>query len=207
MGEGKKLLLNAAAAVVIALAVIRIVFLETIVIRDNGMAPTLVYGEQVWMWKGASIDMANIAVCTHPARPSELVIGRAVAFAGHSISVDRVGTIHVDNDRVTTGIDGSVLFDDRTRNKQFDMVLGAISYMSRHDHQFFIEKNDKLTFPRYQVEHGIYLLGDNRTERTFDSREFGEVDRKRCLGQIVMRVSTVPESTGALGHRAYRLID
>ena len=39
----------------------------------------------------------------------------------------------------------------------------------------------------YTVEKGVYLLGDNRSESTYDSREFGEVDPERCLGQVILR--------------------
>jgi len=207
MGEGTKFLLNALAVCVIGLAAVRVIFLTPVIVQDNGMAPTLVYGETVWMWKGAAVDMADVVVCEHPTRPSQLVIGRAVAFAGHTISTDQFGTLFVDKDRTVTGVDGSTLFYDRTRKRQFDMLIGAINYFGHHDHQTFFEKGRTFNVPTYTVQHGVYLLGDNRTENAFDSRAFGEVDPSRCLGQIVMRVQPVEESITALGHGRYRLID
>lgn len=206
MGEGTKFLLNALAVCVIGLAAVRVIFLTPAIVQDNGMAPTLVYGETVWMWKGASVDMADVVVCEHPARPSQLVIGRAVAFAGHTISTDHLGTLYVDKDRTVSGVDGSTLFYDRTRKRQFEMLIGAISYFGHHDHQTFFEKGGAFRVPSYTVERGVYLLGDNRTEDAFDSRAFGEVDPSRCLGQVVMRVQPVEESARALGHGRYALI-
>ena len=157
--------------------------------------------------KGASIGMADIAVCEHPSRPGQLVIGRAVAFAGHTISTDRLGALSVDDDRTVTGVSGGALFYDRTRKRQFDMLLGNISYFGKHDHETFMEKGRSFVVPRYTVQRGVYLLGDNRTESAFDSRAFGEVDPARCLGQVVMRVRPVEESVTALKHGRYELVD
>lgn len=207
MGEGTKFLLNALAACVIGLAAVRVLFLRPVIVTDNAMAPTLVLGEEVWMWKGAAVDMADIVVCEHPARPSELVIGRAVAFAGHTISTDHHGTLYVDKDRTVAGVDGTTLFYDRARKRQFEMLLGSIDYFGRHDHQTFLEKGGKFHVSTFAVNRGVYLLGDNRTERSFDSRAFGEVDPDRCLGQVVMRVRPVEESVKALDHGRYQLID
>jgi len=207
MGEGTKLLMNALAVAVIGLAVVRILFIESVIVSDNGMAPTLVYGEEVWLWKGAMVDMADVVACEHPAHPSQLVIGRAVAFAGHTIWTDMNGMLYVDNDRTVGGVDGSVLFYDIPRKKQFDMLLGSISYFARHDHQTFSEKGDRFTVRKYTVQHGVYLLGDNRSARGYDSREFGEVDPARCVGQIVMRFKPVAESRQALGHGMLEWID
>jgi signal peptidase I len=207
MGDGMKLLINALAVCAIGLAAVRVLFLTPVIIQDNGMAPTLVYGEEVWVWKGASTDMANVMACEHPSRPGQLVIGRAVAFAGHTVSTDHHGTLYVDKGRTVSGVDGSVLFYDRTRKRQFDMILGAMDYFGRHDHQTFLEKGRSFQLATFAVNRGVYLLGDNRSESSFDSRAFGEVDPSRCLGQVAMRVRPTAESAAALGHRRFQLID
>ena len=206
MGEGTKLLMNALAVCAIALAAVRVLFLTPVIIQDNGMAPTLVYGEEVWVWKGATVDMANVVVCEHPSRPGQLVIGRAIAFAGHTVSIDHHGMLYVDKDRTVSGVDGDTLFYDRTRKRQFDMLIGAIDYFGRHDHQTFLEKGSSFHLSTYTVTRGVYLLGDNRSESSFDSRAFGEVDPSRCLGQVAMRVRPVEESVKALGHGRYEMI-
>jgi signal peptidase I len=186
VGESTKFVLNVLAGTVIALVAVRILFVEAVAVQDNGMAPTLIYGDEVWMWKGATVDMANVVVCPHPARPEELVIGRAIAFAGHTVHTDMNGQLYIDDDRTVTGYEGSSRFYDDTRDKEFQMKNGMISYGGQHDHAFFIEQGDPFSVRRYAVEKGVYLLGDNRSERSFDSREFGEVDPETCLGQVFM---------------------
>ena len=47
MSETAKLALNVAAVLVIVSVLVRLLFLEQVTVRDNGMAPTLVYGDEV----------------------------------------------------------------------------------------------------------------------------------------------------------------
>jgi signal peptidase I len=207
MSETVKFVLNAAAVVVIAGVLVRLVFLEQITIRDNGMAPTLVYGDEVLVWKGAHADMADVMVCEHPVRTGEIVIGRVVAFAGHTIHTDYNGMLYVDQNQASTQASGHVLFYDVTRKRQWNMLLGQIDYFGKHSHDFFVEDGDRLSLRTYTVEKGVYLLGDNRAESSFDSREFGEVDPKRCLGQVVLRWKPAPPSGGDdLNHHMLDLI-
>lgn len=200
MGETTKLLLNALAVTVIALVVVRILFVEVVAVQDNGMAPTLVYGDEIWMWKGAGVDMADVVVCPHPARPEELVIGRAIAFAGHTVHTDMNGQLYVDDDRTATEYEGSSRFYDDTRDKEFQMKNGVINYGGQHDHAFFIQQGDVFSLRENSVEHGVYLLGDNRSERSFDSREFGEVDPETCLGQVFMIWQPAPSRDDDVDH-------
>jgi signal peptidase I len=192
MSETVKFLLNAAAVVLIGLVVVRLAFMETVVVADNGMAPTLVYGDEVLVWKGAEIEMADVVVCEHPVRTGALVISRAIAFAGHTVSTDINGTLYVDKDRTTTQPVQSMRFYDVTRKRQWDMRMYLIDYFGRHSHQYFIERGDMLRLPTHTVERGVYLLGDNRSELSFDSRDFGEVHADRCLGQVIMRLRPAP---------------
>jgi signal peptidase I len=170
--------------------------METIVIQDNGMAPTLVYGDEVLIWLGAQADMSDVMVCEHPARDGALVIGRALAFAGHSIQTDENGRLYVDKDMATSQAEGHARFYDVTRKKLWDMHMPRMDYFERHDHLYFLEVGDELRVPEYHVEKGVYLLGDNRSETQFDSRAFGEVRPERCLGQVFMRLRPAPTESG-----------
>jgi signal peptidase I len=192
MSETVKFLLNAVAVAVIGLVVVRLVFMETVVVADNGMAPTLVYGDEVLIWKGAEIGMADVVVCEHPVRTGALVISRAIAFAGHTVSTDINGMLYVDKDRTTTQPQKEMRFYDVPRKRLWDMRLYLIDYFGRHSHLFFIQLGDRLRLRTHTVERGIYLLGDNRSEVSFDSREFGEVQPDRCLGQVIMRLRPAP---------------
>ena len=199
MNELFKFLLNLASVGIIAAVIVRLLFMEEVVVRDNGMAPTLVYGDEVLMWKGAHADMADVMVCEHPARDGQLVIGRAVAFAGHTIHTE-AGGLYIDRDQTATQISGTVSFYDVTRQRHDEMLLGEIDYFGKHSHAFFAAPGVRFSLPTYTVARGIYLLGDNRADSSFDSREFGEVDPQRCLGQVVLRWKPAPPSGDDLGH-------
>jgi signal peptidase I len=205
MGDTSKFLLNVIAVLVIVGVLVRVFFLEVITVNDNGMAPTLVYGDEVLVWKGAHVDMADVVVCEHPVRSHELVIGRAVAFAGHTIHTDR-NALYVDRDQTVTQPVERQRFYDVTRKKQYDMDLSQISYFGEHDHQFFIEHGDHFYLRQYAIEKGVYLLGDNRSESSFDSREFGEVDPKHCIGQVFMRWKPAPSTDDDIHHHRFDTI-
>lgn len=199
MGDTAKLLLNVAAVLVIVGVLLRITFVEVVTVRDNGMAPTLIYGDEILVWKGAHVDMADVVVCEHPARPAELVIGRAVAFAGHTLHSERNG-LFVDRDQTTTQVIGRQHFYDVTRKALYDMDLEQIDYFGQHSHEFFLEHGSTFSLNAYSVEKGVYLLGDNRSENSFDSREFGEVDPSRCMGQVFLRWTPAPANDDDIKH-------
>lgn len=195
-----KSLLNVVAAIVIGLVLLRLFFMESVVIQDNGMAPTLVYGDEVLIWRHAGVDMADVMVCEHPARSGVLVVGRAVAFAGHRIRTDHNGMLYVDDDQTTSQTDGHVRFYDVPRKKLWHMQLRRMDYFGRHDHAYFLQEGDVFRMREYQVEKGVYLLGDNRSEQIYDSREFGEVDPARCLGQVFLRLRPAPKNDDDIQH-------
>ena len=207
MSDTAKFVLNAAAVVVIALTLLRLFFVEVMVVEDNGMAPTLVYGDEVLIWSSAKVDMADVVVCEHPAKSGALVIGRAIAFAGHTVSTDHNGMLYVDGDQAATQGDGRIRFYDVTRKKQWDMDLRQIDYFGQHSHAYFQQHGGAFALPTYHVEKGVYLLGDNRSESSFDSREFGEVNPARCLGQVFMRWKPAPSRGDDVEHGRLDIIE
>jgi signal peptidase I len=209
MSDSNKFLLNVAALLVIAGVLARLFLIEVVDVHDNGMAPTLVYGDRVLVWKGMRVGMSDVVVCQHPARDDERVIGRALVFAGHRVHADYNGQLYVDDQQSTTQGGPQVRFYDVTRTRAYDMVLGQIDYFGKHDHEFFLQKGETFSMPAYTVEKGVYLLGDNRSDAGFDSREFGEVDPARCLGQVFMRWQAAPATDGDtdLGHHRFDIIE
>jgi signal peptidase I len=199
MGETAKFLLNVAAVLVIAGVLLRIAFIEVVTVTDNGMAPTLIYGDEVLVWKGAHVDMADVVVCQHPVHQGELVIGRAIAFGGHTVHTERNG-LFVDRDQTTTQVVGRQRFYDVTHKQLYDMDLDQIDYFGQHSHEFFVEHTTTFSMSPYSVEKGVYLLGDNRSEDNYDSRQFGEVDPNRCLGQAFLRWKPAPAYDDDIKH-------
>lgn len=193
MGELIRFLFGLGVLAVVLGTIARAFFVETYVVDHNGMAPTLVNGDEVLYWKGASVDMADIMICQHPSRTGRLVMGRAVAFAGHTIETDRNGVLQVDGDRIGGNIMGTMRFYDVTRRKLFRMTYAEIDYAGHHDHEVFMEVGTPFRVPRYEVRRGFYMLGDNRADRDHDSRSFGEIDPAKCLGQVFFRTRAAPD--------------
>lgn len=200
-------LLNVVAVLVLVAVWMRWFAIEIVVVQDNGMAPTLVYGDQVLVWKDAMVELANVMVCEHPARPSQLVIGRVLAFAGHSVSTDRLGNLLVDDDRADGNATGHARFYDATRKKDHRMIVREMNYRGKHRHNVFMLPNTVFNLRTYNVEKGVYLLGDNRVETRFDSRDFGEVNPQRCLGQVFMIWKPAPSRGDDIDHKAFDRVE
>ena len=186
--------------------VMKVFFVDIYVMPHNGMAPPLLYGDRILVWRRAKADMGDIVMCSHPSKPDATVIGRAVAFTGHSISVDPRGQLTVDDDSATIEGLGEVRFYDETREKLFYMKLGTINYRMKHRHEFFVESGGYFEIPLTTLERGIYLLGDNRSDSWDDSREFGEVDPRLCEGEIFMRLTPAPERADDIHHGYFEFV-
>ncbi len=183
------LLVKLATFLALVVAVLRLFFVDAFVMPHNGMAPTLVYGEQVLVWRRAKPDLGDIVLCQHPRQADASVIGRVLAFAGHTVSTDGRGQLFVDESRASVEGGGAIRFFDQTREKMFVMRSSSIDYRGKHRHEFFVEEGTTFSLGTYGVEQGVYLLGDNRADSWNDSREFGEVDPSTCRGEIFMRMS------------------
>lgn len=184
--------LKLASLLALFIGVMRLFFVDVLVVPHNGMAPTMTYGERVLVWRRAQVDMADVVVCEHPANPELRVLARAVAFAGHTVGSDGSNNLFVDSDRASIEWQGNMRFFDVTREKLFSMRLGSMDYMRHDRHEFMVEVGTALWLPSYHVEQGVYLLGDNRSDTIDDSREFGEVDPAKCHGQVFMRLTPAP---------------
>jgi signal peptidase I len=200
IGEVFRGLFSLLSVLVLIAIVLKVFFVDVVVVPHNGMAPTLVYGDHVLVWRNASVDMANIVICEHPGKPEARVLGRAVAFAGHTVSTDRTGDLLVDDDRASPQWEGPLRFYDAPRDRLSSMRLGSIDYRRQHRHQFMIETEASFDLTSYHVDRGVYLLGDNRSDPADDSREFGEVDPAHCRGQVFMRLSPAPPQNDDIRH-------
>jgi signal peptidase I len=206
IGELLRGLFSLASFGVLVALILKVFFVDVITIPHNGMAPTLLAGEQVAVWRNARANMADIMVCQHPANPAASVIGRAIAFAGHRVSTDSYGNLQVDEDRASLDWGQDIHFYDVTRQRLYTMRLGSVDYRRQNRHQFMIERDTTFAVRAYQVNHGIYLLGDNRSDTIDDSREFGEVDPAKCQGQIFMRLLPAPDRGDDVHHSYFDVL-
>jgi signal peptidase I len=192
--------------VLLAAAVLKVFFVDIILVPHNGMAPTLLAGDRVLVWRNAHVDMGDVVICEHPASPTASVLGRAVAFAGHTVSTDGYGSLLVDSDRASIEWQNEIRFYDVTRQKLFTMRQGSIDYQRQNRHDFIIERETTFALRTYQVNHGVYLLGDNRSDSIDDSREFGEVDPAKCKGQVFMRLTPAEHNDDDIHHSYFDVL-
>lgn len=180
--------------------ILRAFFVDVYTVPHNGMAPTAVYGDKVAVWRKAAADFGNVMLCEHPAEPGNLVIGRVLAFAGHSVSSDRLGNLYVDSDRATTEPLGPKRFYDVTQNQLVEMEMMNVEFGTNPTYTVFKARDSTFELGATQIEQGMFLLGDNLTSPMTDSREFGPVDPAGCKGQVFMRLKPAPANDDDIDH-------
>jgi signal peptidase I len=199
-------LFSLATLAVLVAMVLHLFFVDIVTVPHNGMAPTLLVGERVLVWRKAHVDMGDVMICEHPASPTASVLGRAIAFAGHTVDSDDRGGLLVDNDRASVEWQDDIRFYDATHQKLFTMRLGSIDYQRQNRHTFILERDTVFGLRTYQVNRGVYLLGDNRSDPIDDSRQFGEVDPAKCQGQVFMRLTPGEQRDDDIQHSFFDVI-
>ncbi|MFT5355699.1 MAG: signal peptidase I [Polyangiales bacterium] len=196
-----KFILKAAfgAAVVCGIigGVMRLFFVTPVLMTHNGMAPSLLAGEQAFMWRGAEPELGSIAVCANQST-GESVIGRVIGTSGNQIATDRE-QLTINGRSPSMDIHESLQFFNSDTNRQ-EPVRRATVQFGNTDHDIFIRENHTLRIHPTSVSSGmLYLMSDNRGDETHDSRAFGPVQSSSCIGTLFMRGR--PVDVGAnLGH-------
>ena len=187
---------------VIALAiagVLRIFFVDLIVVGNNGMAPTIIAGEEVLMWRGTdSLDLSDIVVCRHPT-DNRVVMGRLIARNGTKVNVER-GTLQVAGQSPGVDIQEPRQFYDVDIGRASTYTY-ALEQIGNTEHPIFVKERYNFRLRETVVGEGkIFLLSDNRSAEIHDSRSYGELDPSNCLGTIFMRWKSVDDGGADLGH-------
>jgi signal peptidase I len=200
-----KLTVWIAVPLLIAAAVLRIFFVDVAVVGHDGMAPTLVAGEYVAIWRNAAANIGDVLICQHPGEPGKHVMGRVLAKAGYTVTTDRFGQVVVGDVTVKRDFRGERRFYDTARQEMVDMAYG-IAKFGYFENEFFIQKGKKPYLRATTVKTGVYLLGDNYTSEGNDSRYFGEVDPETCVGQVFMRLWPAEDRGDDIDHLPLSLI-
>jgi signal peptidase I len=182
-----KALVWLAAILGIVLAVLRFRFVDVITVGHNGMAPTIVAGDQVGLWRGAKVETGDVALCAHPGEAGRYVLARVIARAGQRVDSFH-GQLLVNGERVPRDGLGQRRFYDSVL-RFTDRYSLSIERFGNNIHPIFENQRSPLALQNQAVRRGLFMLGDNRGYRGEDSRTFGEVDETTCKGVAFIRLA------------------
>lgn len=201
-----KVLAFLAAVVGIALAVLRTWFVDVVTVAHNGMAPTMILGDRVLLWRDARIARNDIVLCRHPRDATRWVIGRVAVEPGGSIELQR-GTLVLGGRRVSADVRGTVSFTDGETGRTQRMRWGIEEFSDYQEHLFFQPDDRQLYLTPMANVGGLYLLGDNRGHVGEDSRAFGVVQAQSCRGVVFMRLTAAEGLPEELPHGPLDILD
>ena len=194
-----------AVVLIIVGLVVKYFFVDVAVVGHNAMAPTMLSGERVLIWKTGEPDLGAIAVCEHPTEEG-MVVGRVVATGDMSISTRR-GTLHIDGEPIDVNLRHSTTFYDADEDAEETRRL-AIEYLAEgKDYMVFQhpQRPAMISATRVPPDH-VYLLSDDRGYPAGDSRSFGPVPVEDCHGTVFMRVTPEEGLESELEHGHFELL-
>lgn len=203
--QNLKFLAGVLVVVGIIVAVLKTWFVDVVTIGHDGMAPTLITGDTVLVWRDPVPEHGAIMLCRHPTNDARFVIGRVVGRNGVDITFDR-GRLRIEGTFPPINWRGTVQYYDRETHVQVPMRWG-IEQLGNDDHLVFQREGREPRMRPLADYDGVYLLDDNRTYTGEDSREFGPIPESRCIGHVFMRVGMAPATPPEVGNRSVQFID
>lgn len=179
-------------------------FVTVLHVGHSAMAPTTVLGDQVLVWNSQEFGLGEVALCAHPERPGEYVMGRVVGRPGHTVSFER-GGLCINGDAPYTDLTSMVSFFEGDTRRTHRMRLMVEDILGSH-HRIFVREGHTPSMRRpHEVKRGLFLLNDNRSFPGEDSRTYGEVEPSACIGRVIMRLKAA-DAPAELGHAALDII-
>lgn len=186
MKEFIKFILFLGGVLALILGLVKFFFVDTILVEDDRMAPTMIAGEQVFLWRGADPELGDIVVCAHPTVDGELVMGRIVGDHEHQVTAMR-GNMMIAGRGPDRNWLGTFSYEDPASGQIVPMKWG-VETVTEHEHPFMMRRDFQFTMRPIRIMEGqIYLVNDLRSMSTQDSRSYGVVDPTTCLGVVFMR--------------------
>lgn len=185
-------------------AILYFFFVRVVEVGHNAMAPTVILGDTVLVWRSTEFELGDIALCPHPSEPNRYVMGRVVGRPGHQVRIER-GVLYINNQAPDRDTHPAIQFTNTEIGRVQTMVWGVEDILD-HDHLFFYEERRQPHFRDHEVRGGPFLLSDNRTYVGEDSRTFGEVSELQCIGKVFMRLFAA-DSPPEIGNSALDIID
>ncbi len=189
MRRAIKLLLWFGVFVVLVYVVGRLFFFDVYELGYNDMAPTLVAGDQVLVYRHGTPDLGDIVVCDDPQDATRRVVGRVVGLPGSTVAIER-GLLKINN--VVARTEGA----EQGRFRLIDVPNHGYEYnlartrelLGNNPHDIVTMPNRSIELRPRRVQQGLFLLSDSRTLGR-DSRHYGEVAAASCKGEVFFLVS------------------
>lgn len=204
-GQNLKFLLGVAVVLAILWGVLRAFFIEVVTVGHDGMAPTLIAGDTVLVWRDSTPEHGAIMLCRHPTIDTRFVMGRVVGRNGTDITIDR-DRIRIEGTYPPIDWQGEIAFNDLSEQHGPVQMRWGIEHLGNDDHPVFERVGRTFRLRPVSNYDGLYLLDDNRTYPTEDSREFGPVPESRCIGRVFMRVGSSENTPPEVGNRQFQLL-
>lgn len=192
-------------AIIIVIALLLKAFLfDMAELAHNGMAPTLLRGERVLLYKKGSPELGSIAVCPHPSEEG-WVVSRVAATEG--MTIDSFGKeLKLDGKAAQFDQLGAGSFYNADTDVTSTVTWGR-EYLGGKPHLIFIEDEGRHRIRKTELGRGeIYLLNDYRSHWVEDSRKFGPVDASTCRGTVVFRLFPADGLDNSIAHRHFEPI-
>ncbi|MDD5309669.1 MAG: signal peptidase I [Deltaproteobacteria bacterium] len=173
---------------IVIFAVIGRIFFFKIGKTDSySMVPGLIAGDVFLVMTVGKMGLGDVAVCQNPEHPSSMIVGRIMGVPGTTIE-QRGDVFLINNEEIShPSVDGSVLYADNTSGENLEYIASlSPEFLGGHAYEVGImERGFRKDLPRTEVTGGFFLVGDNRN-LSRDSRNFGEVPVRSCIGEAMV---------------------
>jgi signal peptidase I len=200
-----KLLGAIAVLALIAGGILHAFFVRVVEVGHDAMAPTIVAGDQVLVWRTSNFELGDMVLCPHPREAGRFVMGRIVGRPGQTVEIGRGAQLAINGDRPDRDLRGTVDFYDARRRRNESMTWGIEDILD-HDHKFMFRERRPPEMRPHRVQGGYFLLSDNRSFHGEDSRSFDEVPGASCIGVVFARLQAA-EAPAAFGNASFQLLE
>ena len=174
--------------VAIAAGILKLFFVDIVVVGHNAMAPTMIAGDRLLVWRsGGDYRMGDTLLCPHPSQPGRYVLGRVMGRPGATLEIAR-GQLRINGQAPDQDSQATMAFRDHVTGHTSRMRY-AVEDVLGTTHGIFEREGRPLHMRPHRVRGGVFLLSDNRTFVGEDSRSFGEVVPSTCIGRVFMRLT------------------
>lgn len=184
--------------------ILYIFFVRVVEVGHNAMAPTIMLGDTVLVWRTTDYELGDVLLCPHPSEPNRYVMGRVVGRPGQTVRIER-GILYINNQSPDVDLHSPIQFTNTEIGRIQTMVWGDEDLLD-HDHTIFYEERRMTPYRPHVVRGGPFLLSDNRTYIGEDSRTFGEVSAMQCIGRVFMRLIAA-DSPPEIGNSALDILE